>query len=285
MSLSSKNAFPVPGEKAFPGLWQAIGELLKLTFALIAFETLTDKLFEVVGVSSENASILSYSVSALMGYGLIIFTAIKRNKLNIKEVFPTRKLSPGFWLGLLPIIAGLSVLLSELDNLLRMIFPMSPDLIEIFRTLYGSSELNWLSAVAVIIVAPLTEETLFRGLFLNGFKRRYPHHIAIVASAFLFATMHMLPWQFIAPLALGALFAWLVLSTGSILPALIGHAFNNAIPYLMVLGGWQIPGFNAFGQLDTAVFQPAWFDLLGLGILLFGLLIWISSGVIRIKGR
>ena len=48
MSLSSKNAFPVPGEKAFPGLWQAIGELLKLTFALIAFETLTDKLFEVV---------------------------------------------------------------------------------------------------------------------------------------------------------------------------------------------------------------------------------------------
>ena len=282
---SSKNAFPLPGEKAFPGLWQAIGELLKLLFALIAFETLTSKLFEVLGVSPDNAALLSYSVSALIAYGLIIFTAIKSNQLDIKKVFPIRRLPLGFWLGLLPVVAGLSVLLSELDNLFRLIFEMSPEVIAIFSDLYGSSGLNWLSAVAVIIVAPLTEEALFRGLFLNGFKRRYPPRIAIIASAFLFAAMHMLPWQFLAPIVLGALFAWLVLGTGSILPALIGHAFNNAIPYLMILGGWQIPGFNEFSQIDVVVFQPAWFNLLGLGVLLIGLSIWLVSGVIKINGR
>lgn len=282
---SSKNAFPFSGEKAFPGLWQAIGELLKLLFALIAFEALTSKLFEVLSVSVENAAILAVSLSALMSYGLIIFTAVKRNQLDIKAVFPIRKLPLRFWLGLLPVVAGLSVLLSELDNLFRLIFGTSPELIAIFKDLYGSSGLNWLSSVAVIIVAPLTEEALFRGLFLNGFKRRYPPRIAIIASAFLFAAMHMLPWQFLAPIMLGALFAWLVLATGSILPALIGHAFNNAIPYLMLLGGWQIPGFNEFSQIDVVVFQPVWFNLLGLGMMLIGLLIWIASGVIKIKGR
>jgi len=279
---SSKNAFPFPGEKAFPGLWQAIGELLKLLLALIAFETLTSKLFEVLGVSVANAAILAVSLSALMAYGLIIFTAIKRNQLDIKEVFPIRKLPPGFWLGLLPVVAGVCVLLSELDNLLRLVFGMSPELVDIFGDLYGTSGLNWLSAIAVIIVAPLTEEALFRGLFLNGFKRRYPPRIAIIASAFLFAAMHMLPWQFLAPIVLGALFAWLVLATGSILPAIIGHAFNNAIPYLMLLGGWEIPGFNEFSQIDVVVFQPAWFNLLGLGLLLVGLLVWVASGIIGV---
>lgn len=272
-------------ENAFPGLWQAIGELLKLLFALIAFETLISKLFEVLGVSPEYATILAYSLSALMAYGLIIFTAIKSNQLDIKEVFPIRKVSPGLWSGLLPVVAGLSILLSELDNLFRLIFKMSPELAAILKDLMGPSGANWLSAIAVIIVAPLTEEALFRGLFLNGFKRRYPSRTAILASAFLFASFHMLPWQFVAPIVLGALFAWFALGTGSILPALIGHMFNNAIPHLMMLGGWRVPGFNDFTQIDAVVFQPAWFNLLGFVLLLVGLLIWIACGVIKIRRR
>lgn len=272
-------------KNAFPGLWQAIGELVKLLFALIAFETLTNKLFEVLGVSPEHVTILAYSLSALMAFGLIFFTAIKSNQLDIKEVLPIRKVPLGLWPGLLPVVAGLSILLSELDNLFRLVFEMSPELAAIFNDLMGSSGINWLSTIAVIIVAPLTEEALFRGLFLSGFKRRYPPRTAILASAFLFASFHMLPWQFAAPIVLGALFAWLVLGTGSILPALIGHMFNNAIPYLMMLGGWRVPGFNDFTQIDAIAFQPAWFNLLGLGLLLVGLLIWIACGVMKIRGR
>jgi membrane protease YdiL (CAAX protease family) len=45
----------------------------------------------------------------------------------------------------------------------------------------------------LVIMAPLTEETLCRGLILNGFLKNYSRRKAMIVSALLFALLHLNP--------------------------------------------------------------------------------------------
>jgi hypothetical protein len=125
----------------------------------------------------------------------------------------------------------------------------------------------------VIVVAPLTEECLFRGLILRGFLLKYTVRKAIVVSALLFALFHVMPWQIPGAFAFGAIFAWVYIRTGSILPCILGHAFVNAIPSIIkhVL---RIEVSGLSGDASAPVqFQPLWLDLAGILLLAGGLLL------------
>lgn len=45
--------------------------------------------------------------------------------------------------------------------------------------------------VAVVVVAPLVEELLFRGVLLRGLQRRFTTPVAVVGSALVFAGLHV----------------------------------------------------------------------------------------------
>ena len=57
----------------------------------------------------------------------------------------------------------------------------------------------WVIGVSFVILDPLTEELLVRGLILRGFLSRYSVRKAIFAFALLFGLMHLYPWNFIGP--------------------------------------------------------------------------------------
>ena len=84
----------------------------------------------------------------------------------------------------------------------------------------------------LLIFAPLIEELIFRGWMLRGFRAHYSTRNAIIMSAFLFALVHILPRQMILPFLAGLLNAWLVVATGSIVPAIIAHVALNSAPRL-----------------------------------------------------
>jgi membrane protease YdiL (CAAX protease family) len=110
-------------------------------------------------------------------------------------------------------------------------------------------------AVVLILVAPITEEPIFRGFVLTAWLRRgvVP---GVVLSACLFAAIH---FQIVAllPIALlGAVFAFLVLRTGSLYSSMIAHACYNTLgtafivvpalrlipePPLVIAGGVALP--------------------------------------------
>lgn len=52
---------------------------------------------------------------------------------------------------------------------------------------------RWLYVIGTIVMAPIIEEVLFRGLFLNQFLIKYKTFIAILLSSFLFAITHLTP--------------------------------------------------------------------------------------------
>ncbi|MGH2404412.1 MAG: lysostaphin resistance A-like protein [bacterium] len=121
----------------------------------------------------------------------------------------------------------------------------------------------------LVIVAPLTEELLFRGLILRGLLRHYTARTAIIASAVLFGVFHLNPWQFLGATVLGVLFAWMFVRTGSLHLCIFGHAFANGVPLIVSVLKVDIVGFTS--ELTGVEFQPLWFDALGLVLSAVGL--------------
>ncbi|HEX7816954.1 type II CAAX endopeptidase family protein [Dyella sp.] len=95
-----------------------------------------------------------------------------------------------------------------------------------------------LAGVAVLI-APVVEEILFRGVLLSAWLKRLPTGWAVAATSTVFALIHLpdlsFLWYGLPNLALlGVAFAWLRLKSGSLYPAMLAHAMNN----LVTIGVW-----------------------------------------------
>jgi len=91
-----------------------------------------------------------------------------------------------------------------------------------------------------IILAPVTEEVLFRGFMLPSWSRSWLGPIgAVAATSVIFAAMHI---QYgicgmIAVGLAGCLYGWLRLRSGSLLPPILAHCVGNAIATLGIALG------------------------------------------------
>ena len=78
----------------------------------------------------------------------------------------------------------------------------------------------------VALLPAICEELIFRGIITNGLKK-YGTVSAVIISAVLFALMHQNLQQLFYQLFLGAVMAYIVIKTGSIIYTMILHFFNN----------------------------------------------------------
>lgn len=178
---------------------------------------------------------------------------------------------------LLPIIGGIfsvigiAILSSELNNILNHYFPMTTDS-KIIDTLMQDDLLGVF--ITVLLVAPIVEEMLFRGIILEGLARHYKLTTAVLASSILFALVHLPVGVIVAlNIFLLALFlAWVRLESGSLMLCVICHATFNAIPFVtMRILKVDIPGFTTTNVTNGVQFQPHWFDALGLVLFVLGI--------------
>jgi membrane protease YdiL (CAAX protease family) len=80
-----------------------------------------------------------------------------------------------------------------------------------------------------LLVAPIAEEICFRGLLYPALRHRLGRVVAILLTSVAFALIHQPPTTWVPIAILGAVLAYLVEGTGSILPAIAAHAVFNAI--------------------------------------------------------
>lgn len=97
--------------------------------------------------------------------------------------------------------------------------------------------------VAAVVIGPLLEEIVFRGLLqtlLLEMLGREARWAAIVIASALFASVHLgaTTWHALPGLmVLGIVLGWLYERTGSLLPVYLVHAAFNAVNIAMVLYG------------------------------------------------
>lgn len=90
-----------------------------------------------------------------------------------------------------------------------------------------------LGIIAIVIMAPIVEELLFRGAVEGHLLRKWKHPAgAIVFSSLVFGIVHgnwvQAPFAFVIGLALG----WMYYRTGSLLPGILMHFVNNSTAVL-----------------------------------------------------
>jgi membrane protease YdiL (CAAX protease family) len=91
---------------------------------------------------------------------------------------------------------------------------------------------------AIVVVAPIVEELLFRGYLQTALTRRMKPWMAIAISSAVFGAIHFQPLAFPILALLGAVFGYLYHRTGSLKVNIALHMANNAFAFLaLVLAG------------------------------------------------
>lgn len=127
---------------------------------------------------------------------------------------------------------------------------------------------NWIwSLIFAGILSPIIEEMMFRGVMLNKL-RRYGDKVAIITTAILFGLFHANFSQFFYAVALGIVFAYVALKTGTIKYSIILHIVVN------IMGGVILPAVIGDGSNIVAV---GCVGLALLAIVIVGLVLLIKN--------
>jgi membrane protease YdiL (CAAX protease family) len=256
--------------KPYPSFWEAVLLVIlvqvianALAAGIMVFDLIRKGNFTPEAAMGMDVALLGIIANGV-GFGSVIYFGWWRSYVPARIMFPLRGVNLLVWLPMMLMMAGGLLVVNELtNNLVRYLPP--PDFVkELFAEFLGKGK-GITGFIFLVIVAPITEELLFRGVMLNGFLPRYGKTKAILASGFLFGIIHLLPWQVLPAFALGLLFAWWTVETRSLWPALIAHAATNAFAF-----------FQSASQESTEIFQvvdqPVWLTLLGILLLVAGTL-------------
>jgi len=82
--------------------------------------------------------------------------------------------------------------------------------------------------VLIAIVPAVAEEILFRGFLLSGLRSAMGRAGTVLTAAFVFSLFHFMIERVPLTFLLGVLLGWIVLKSGSILPAILVHVMHNA---------------------------------------------------------
>ena len=150
------------------------------------------------------------------------------------------------------LIAGVALQfpLAELGNLLQGVWPTRIEEQWMRLRLVTPDDLPSALAIlfAVVLVAPVSEELLFRGLLLPSLRAAHGTGPAWIVSSLLFGLCHLDPAAFVYATVAGAFLGGVAIATGSTLPCIAMHAAVNAVPLLLPARLVRIPGFNTVSE-------------------------------------
>lgn len=112
------------------------------------------------------------------------------------------------------------------------VMPVPKHLVEALRrTLVPlDGTLGYLATLFLMAVSPaICEEALFRGPILRGLRTRLSPPAAVVVTGLLFGFFHLDIYRLLPASLLGILLGFIVLASGSIVPAMVAHFCNNAV--------------------------------------------------------
>lgn len=230
---------PPSPPKQFPGFLQAL--LLLVLIHLVAnvvgaIVIVPGMIREYLatGTITQTMGLAAIGIAAnSLAFGLVTWITWKRSKLSAGEAFPFAGVSIAQGFAMLLLFGGTVVLAELVSTGMFRLLPPWDFVREIFGQLLGQDAPLVLSAIFLVIIAPVTEELFFRGVLQRSLSIRYGPGKAIVYSGLLFGIVHLLPWQVVPAVVLGTLFAWFREKTGSLWPSLIAHAITNGTSLVM----------------------------------------------------
>ncbi len=138
------------------------------------------------------------------------------------------------WSGAYGVLVAYSVLLAVLDSLgvnVSMFNEGNPLPVDAGQKV----QVLLVFAVAVLLVAPFTEELFFRALIFRGVRGYWGVGPSLLMSGLAFGLFHLNPSVILPFAAIGVLFAWANEQSGSLWTSITAHAAFNAVSFALSL--------------------------------------------------
>lgn len=192
---------------------------------------------------SKTALLWQEALFELFLFGIALLLILRRKRTLEKAGFALPKPPDALWTA--PLMGfGLflmSSFIGYLQNyLLFLLFPHATWVRQAGAAEQVFTELSkfWQRAGFIFIgtiLAPLGEETFFRGWLYTTLKEKIGWKKAMMLSALLFALVHVYPSQIVPIFFIGLVLAYVYEKTGSIWVSMIMHGVNNLIAFLLLL--------------------------------------------------
>jgi len=124
-------------------------------------------------------------------------------------------------------IFSISYIIGELMTYM----PYYDEIVQFYMNMIGNMNPTAL-LLGVVLVGPICEEIIFRGIILEGLLNKYDTKKAIVYSALIFGGIHLIPIQVINAFFIGLVLAWIYVKTRSLWAVIVIHILHNGIAVL-----------------------------------------------------
>ncbi len=94
-----------------------------------------------------------------------------------------------------------------------------------------------LMLLSLVVLAPIFEEFLCRGIVFESLRRRRGIFMSTVISSLFFALLHLHPTMVLNAFIMGIVLCFIYIRTKSLFASIILHAFNNGVAYTMIILG------------------------------------------------
>lgn len=135
----------------------------------------------------------------------------------------------------LPSLTAVGLIWQNLLHLFGVVIEQQ-ELVDIFAKTHSPVLLTLMILLAVI-VAPVTEEMIFRAGIFRFMRTRTPRWVALLVPALLFGALHANLASFMPLVALGIILSLAYERSGTILVPIIAHGLFNLNTILLILGG------------------------------------------------
>ncbi|MCB0686578.1 MAG: CPBP family intramembrane metalloprotease [Saprospiraceae bacterium] len=112
--------------------------------------------------------------------------------------------------------------------------------------------LNLLNIMLAVVVGPLMEELVFRGLLLQRLMVKMSVNRALIISSILFGVLHFESW--LSAAIFGLMMGLLFLKTSNLWVPIIVHIFNNLV--VVSLNLWQYRQGQVWTLEEAHIFLP-----------------------------
>lgn len=213
----------------FGPLDTSLAVVLSLLFGILSLQLFTKPAVAITEGDVVNSLVFQVII------GLIVVGYIVLRKIPLRDFFGwqrepfLRSLGRSAFL-----VAGIFPLLILLSEWLSPSTEAQQNTVKFFRDDATLSGRIWLAVMAVV-VAPLVEEIIFRGVLYRIFRTYFGRIAALFFTAALFAAIHGNAPTFI-PLMLLAIVLTIGLErSGSLMVCILGHAIFNAVSLLLLI--------------------------------------------------
>ena len=165
---------------------------------------------------------------------------LRTYRIDARRALSLRLPAPRVWLAVLIGAPSAYVTGIGVARIASLLFPVPQRIIEAFGQYVLPEGIPlWQVLFFLALLPAVAEEILFRGMLLHGLRPRLRPVALCLAVGAIFGVFHADLFRILPTAYLGTVLATVVVLTGSILPAMLWHAMNNAVALLPAWYGLQ----------------------------------------------